>query len=41
MSIQTHFTDRESMEQTIEMGFEQGMIETLNKVDALLGAASA
>jgi uncharacterized protein YndB with AHSA1/START domain len=39
MSIQTRFTDRKSMEQTIEMGFEQGMIETLNKADALLGAA--
>ena len=41
MSIQTHFGDRESMEQTIEMGFEQGLIETLNQVDPLLGAARA
>lgn len=41
MSIQTHFADRESMEQTIEMGFEQGMTEMLNKVDSLLGAARA
>jgi uncharacterized protein YndB with AHSA1/START domain len=41
MSIQTHFADRESMEQTIEMGFEQGMTETLNQVDPLLGAARA
>jgi hypothetical protein len=41
MSIQTHFTDRKSMEQTIEMGFEQGMTEMLNKVDPLLGAARA
>lgn len=40
MSIQTHFADRESMERTIEMGFEQGMTETLNQVDPLLGAAS-
>ena len=41
MSIQTHFTDRDSMEQTIEMGFEQGMTEMLNKVDSLLDAARA
>jgi uncharacterized protein YndB with AHSA1/START domain len=41
MLIETHFTDRESMEQTIEMGFEQGMVEMLNKVDPLLGAARA
>jgi len=41
MSIQTHFGDRESMEQTIEMGFEQGMTEMLNQVDPLLGAARA
>lgn len=41
MSIQTHFTDRESMEQTIEMGFEQGMKEMLNKLDSLLAAARA
>jgi uncharacterized protein YndB with AHSA1/START domain len=41
MAIQTHFADRESMEQTIEMGFEQGMIETLSRVDPLLGAARA
>ena len=41
MSIQTHFADRESMEQTIETGFEQGITEMLNKVDPLLGAARA
>jgi uncharacterized protein YndB with AHSA1/START domain len=41
MSIQTHFADRASMEQTIEMGFEQGMTETVNQVDPLLGAARA
>ncbi|HKH64095.1 MAG TPA: SRPBCC domain-containing protein [Solirubrobacterales bacterium] len=41
MAIQTHFADRASMEQTIEMGFEQGMTETLNQVDPLLGAAKA
>jgi uncharacterized protein YndB with AHSA1/START domain len=39
MAIQTRFADRESMEQTIEMGFEQGMAETLNQVDPLLSAA--
>jgi len=41
MSIQTHFSDRESMEQTIEMGFEQGLTEMLDKVDPLLSAAKA
>ena len=41
MSIQTHFPDPKSMEQTIEMGFEQGMVETVNQVDPLLGAARA
>jgi len=41
MSIQTHFTDRDAMEQTIEMGFEQGMTETLNQIDPLLDAARA
>jgi len=41
MSIQTHFSDRESMEQTIEMGFEQGLTETLNQIDPLLAAARA
>lgn len=41
MSIQTHFGDRESMERMIEMGMEQGMTETLNQVDPLLGAARA
>ena len=41
MSIESHFADRESMEQMIEMGMEQGMTETLNQVDPLLGAARA
>jgi uncharacterized protein YndB with AHSA1/START domain len=41
MSIQTHFADRKSMEQTIEMGLERGMTETLNQIDPLLGAARA
>jgi hypothetical protein len=41
MSIQTHFADRASMEQTIETGFEQGMTEMLNKLDPLLAVARA
>lgn len=41
MSIETQFGDRESMEQMLEMGMEQGMTETLNKVDPLLGTAKA
>lgn len=41
MSIQTHFADRESMEQTIEMGFERGMTKTVNQIDPLLGATRA
>jgi uncharacterized protein YndB with AHSA1/START domain len=41
MSIQTSFADRAAMEQTIEMGFEQGMIETLAQIDPLLDAAKA
>jgi uncharacterized protein YndB with AHSA1/START domain len=41
MSIQTHFADRASMEQTIETGFEQGMAEMLNKLDSLLAVARA
>jgi uncharacterized protein YndB with AHSA1/START domain len=41
MSIETKFADRASMEQTIEMGFEQGMIETLGQIDPLLGAGRA
>ncbi|HEX5592292.1 MAG TPA: SRPBCC domain-containing protein [Solirubrobacterales bacterium] len=41
MSIAINFADRESMEQTIEMGFEQGMTETLNQIDPLLDAARA
>jgi uncharacterized protein YndB with AHSA1/START domain len=41
MSIQTHFADRESMDQMLEMGMEQGMTEMLNQVDPLLGAGRA
>jgi uncharacterized protein YndB with AHSA1/START domain len=36
MTIQTHFTDRAAMEQTIEMGFEQGMTETVSEIEPLL-----
>jgi uncharacterized protein YndB with AHSA1/START domain len=38
MSIQTHFSDPVSMEQTIEAGFEQGLTETVNQVDPLIAA---
>jgi len=41
MSIETHFADRESMEQTIEMGFEQGLTETLGQIGPLPGVARA
>jgi uncharacterized protein YndB with AHSA1/START domain len=37
----THFANRESMEQMPEMGMEQGMFETLDRVDPLIGAAKA
>jgi uncharacterized protein YndB with AHSA1/START domain len=36
MSIQSHFASRESLEQMIEMGMEQGFTETLARVDGLL-----
>ena len=38
MSIAIDFADRKAMEQTIEMGFEQGMTETLAQIDPLLSA---
>ena len=41
MSIETHFADRESMKQTIEMGFEQGLIQNFQQIDPLLSAAMA
>lgn len=41
MTIETKFADRKSMEQTIEMGFEQGMVETLEQIDPLLAATRA
>jgi uncharacterized protein YndB with AHSA1/START domain len=36
MSIESRFTGREAMEQVIEMGMEQGMVEALGQIDALL-----
>ena len=36
MTIETHFADRAAMEQTVEMGFEEGMLEMLKQVDSLL-----
>jgi uncharacterized protein YndB with AHSA1/START domain len=38
MSIQSKFSSREGMEQTIEMGMEQGVVEALGQIDALLAA---
>lgn len=36
MSIQSKFGSREGMEQTIEMGMEQGITEAVGQIDALL-----
>jgi uncharacterized protein YndB with AHSA1/START domain len=36
MSIQSRFAGREAMEQVIEMGMEQGMVEALGQIDAIL-----
>jgi len=36
MAIESKFGSREGMEQVIEMGMEQGMVEALGQVDALL-----
>jgi uncharacterized protein YndB with AHSA1/START domain len=36
MVVETRFTDRESMEETLETGAEQGMREVLAQIDALL-----
>jgi uncharacterized protein YndB with AHSA1/START domain len=38
MSIESRFADREGMERTLEMGAEQGMVEALGQIDALLSA---
>jgi uncharacterized protein YndB with AHSA1/START domain len=36
MSIESKFGTREGMEQVLEMGMEQGMVEALGQIDALL-----
>ena len=41
MSIESKFGSREGMEQVIEMGMEQGMVEALGQIDALLAAGSS
>jgi uncharacterized protein YndB with AHSA1/START domain len=39
MSIESKFASREDMEQMLEMGMEQGMVEALGQIDGLLAAA--
>jgi uncharacterized protein YndB with AHSA1/START domain len=41
MSIESRFAGREAMEQVIEMGVEQGMVEALGQIDALLAGVGA
>ncbi|MFN8160574.1 MAG: SRPBCC domain-containing protein [Solirubrobacterales bacterium] len=41
MSIESRFASREAMEQVLEMGAEQGMIEAVGQIDALLAAEVA
>ncbi len=41
MSIESRFASREGMEQVLEMGAEQGMVEALNQVDGLLAGQRA
>jgi uncharacterized protein YndB with AHSA1/START domain len=41
MSIESKFGSREGMEQLIEMGMEQGMLEALGQIDALLAGKAA
>ena len=36
MAIESKFGSREGMEQVIEMGMEQGLVEALGQIDALL-----
>ena len=38
MSIESRFGSREGMEQVIEMGVEQGMVEALGQIDTLLAS---
>lgn len=41
MSIESRFASREGMERMVEMGMEQGMVEALGQVDALLARGRA
>jgi uncharacterized protein YndB with AHSA1/START domain len=41
MSIESKFGTREAMEQMIEMGTEQGMVDALGQIDALLAGEGA
>jgi uncharacterized protein YndB with AHSA1/START domain len=41
MSIESKFASREAMEQMLEMGMEQGMVEALGQIDALIAGARA
>jgi uncharacterized protein YndB with AHSA1/START domain len=41
MSIESKFGTREEMERMIEMGTEQGMVEALGQIDALLAGEGA
>jgi uncharacterized protein YndB with AHSA1/START domain len=41
MSIESKFASREGMEEMIEMGMEQGMIEALGQIDTLLAGERA
>lgn len=36
MAIESKFANREAMEQTIEMGMEQGIVEAIGQIDAIL-----
>lgn len=41
MSIESTFATREDMEQMLEMGMEQGMVEALGQIDPLLAREPA
>jgi uncharacterized protein YndB with AHSA1/START domain len=41
MSIQSKFASRENMEQVIEMGMEQGIVEAVGQIDAMLAGQRA
>lgn len=40
MTIESKFASREDMEQMLEMGMEQGMIEALSQIDALVATGA-